>query len=61
MNNPTATQIICNLINNIMDEAEPNALTRRVFEYQLVNEGYELDWNKRLDVNGKWVEKELIK
>ena len=37
MNNPTATQIICNLINNIMDEAEPNALTRRVFEYQLVN------------------------
>lgn len=56
-NKPTPNQILYNLINNIMDKCEPNPIMRALFEYNYVKEGYDFDWNKRLDNNGNWKDK----
>ena len=59
--NPSAEQIVCRLINSMMNTAEPNALSRALFEISFVKEGYPLDWNKGLNDNGEWVDKKELK
>lgn len=59
--NPSAEQIVCRLINSMMNTAEPNALSRALFEMAYVEEGYSFDWNKRLNDNGEWVDKNEVK
>ena len=44
----------------MMNTAEPNALLRASFEMTYVEEGYSLDWNKRLNDNGEWVDKKEL-
>ena len=57
----SANQIIYNLINNQMDKCEDNCLMRLLFEKSYVKDGYQLDWNKRLDNNGEWKNKKELK
>ena len=52
-------QILYILINQMMDKYESHPLTRAMFEMAYVKEGYELDWDKRLDENGEWKNREL--
>lgn len=59
--NPPAEQIVYRLINSMMNTAEPNALSRALFEMAYVKEDYSLDWNKRLNENGEWVDKNEVK
>lgn len=58
---PSAEQIVYRLINSMMNAAEPNALSRALFEMTYVKEDYSLDWNKRLNENGEWVDKNEVK
>lgn len=58
--NPPPEQIVYRLINSMMNTAEPNALLRASFEMTYVEEGYSLDWNKRLNDNGEWVDKKEL-
>lgn len=53
----SSNQIIYNLINNMMDTCEPNPLMRVLFEKSYIKESYKLDWNKRVNNNGEWVDK----
>lgn len=50
-------QLVYALINFEMDKFADNYLTRSVFEKAYVKKGYRLDWNKRLNMNGEWVDK----
>lgn len=59
--NPSPEQILYRFINSMMNTAEPNALSRALFEMAYVKEGYSLDWNKRLNENGEWVDKKELK
>ena len=58
--NPPPEQIVYRLINSMMNTAEPNALSRALFEMAQVEEGYSLDWNKRLNENGEWIDKKEL-
>lgn len=59
--NPPAEQIVYRLINSMMNTAEPNALSRALFEMTYVEEGYSFDWNKRLNEKGEWIDKNEVK
>ena len=45
--NQLANQIVCSLINNMMNVCEPNPILKMWFEKEFVKEDYELDWDKR--------------
>ena len=59
--NISAEQIMYKLINSMMDNADPYPLMRIAFENVYIQEGYSLDWNKRLNENGEWVDKKEVK
>lgn len=50
----SSEQMLYNLINSMMDKCEPYMFARLLFENQFVKDGYEFDWNKRLNENGEW-------
>lgn len=59
--NPKPEQIVYRLINAMMDNADPYPLMRMAFENVYIQEDYSLDWNKRLNENGEWVDKKELK
>jgi hypothetical protein len=54
---PSDTPIVSRLINHMMDKCEPYPIMRFLFEANYVKKGYKLDWNKRVDEKGNWVNK----